>query len=88
MNPVPGVFSFVKDQYQREILEHDYKVADDNNLWNFFKNHEIEKPFIFSRELVEYGWSEEHSGASWALCMRDLEHIAKYGWESYMGLYN
>ena len=53
-----------------------------------FQNHEIEKPFMFSRELAEYGWSEEHSGASWALCMRDLEHIAKYGWESYMGLYN
>jgi hypothetical protein len=83
----PGVFDFIKDPDQREILEYDYKVVTDNNLWDLFKNHNSDKPIMFLSELSDYDWWGGHSGASWGLCMRDLEFIAKYGWESYSSLY-
>ena len=83
----PGVFDFIKNPDQREILEYDYKVATDNNLWVFFENHDSDKSIISLREIQDYDWWGGHSGASWALCMRDLLYIAKNGWVSYTSLY-
>jgi hypothetical protein len=83
----PGVFDFIKDPDQREILEYDYKIVTDNNLWDLFKNNNSDKPIMFLSELSDYNWWGAHSGASWGLCMRDLEFIAKNGWESYTSLY-
>ena len=83
----PGLFWFIENPVQREILEYDYKVACENNLWDFFKNHDSSKSIISLREIQDYDWYSGHSGASWALCMRDLEYIAKNGWSSYTSLY-
>ena len=83
----PGVFDFIKDPDQREILEYDYKVVTDNNLWPVLKSYNPENSHMFLSKISDYEWWGGHSGTTWGLCMRDLEYIAKNGWESYASLY-
>lgn len=77
-------FSFIGDLDVRESLEWDYNIVEKNNLWEHFKKHDEESVYIFSSELSEYDWWSGHSGASYAISLRYLEHIAKYGWTSFV----
>ena len=86
--PVKGNFSFIKDSLVLETLQWDYNVVEKNDLWDYFKNHDIKKPFMFSNEINDYKWYDGHSGASWALSMRTMERIAKNGWENFVTNYD
>jgi hypothetical protein len=86
--PVKGNFSFIKDPYDLEMLQWDYNVIEQNNLWKYFKNHDLKEPFMFSNEINNYNWYNGHSGASWALSMRVMERIAKDGWENFITNYD
>ena len=90
----PGDFSFVKDDFQRQCLSYDYQVVEKNQLWNYLQLGNTDDSFQFqsasSRALIkfnDYEWYDGHTGWSFGLCMRELEHIAKYGWRSLVDIY-
>jgi hypothetical protein len=77
-------FSFIQDPDVREALEWDYNIVEQNNLWDHFKKNDQENVYLFSSALSEYDWWGGHSGASYAISLRYIEHIAKYGWSSFV----
>jgi hypothetical protein len=82
----PGDFSFFNDPTFSETLEHDYTIVESNNLWTVLKTRDPNKPFIFDTSFSCYNWSNNHSGASLAISLRNMEMIAKNGWEHYIQL--
>jgi len=78
--PKPGDFSFVKDDLYREVLTWDYKVVNENNLWSYFRKNKDS----FTIQNLNYDWHNYHSGSSWCISMRNMEYIAKHGWERYI----
>lgn len=90
-----GDFSFIKDEMFRKSVENAFKYVNDNKLWEFFKTFEVDssKGFMFSRHPVlerisKALDSDGHSGASFAVTMRNMELIAKNDWETYVNIYN
>ena len=82
--PKHGDFWFIKDSLFRESLEWDYQVMIENDLWESFKKRDDDKPFIYDELVTCYAWYLGHSGASWCISMRNMEYIAKHGWEAYV----
>ena len=80
----PGDFSFFNDPGFSETLAHDYIIVESNDLWNDLKNRDINKPFIFDNSFSNYNWSNNHSGASLAISLRNMQSIAINGWERYV----
>ena len=87
----PGDFSFMADKGWATACQAGYKAVEQTQLWSWLASYEPDanKGFMFSshpnlaliNNTLEY---DPHSGASWACMMRELQHIAKYGWESYL----
>ena len=86
----PGNFSFIDDSMLNDMLTHDYNVIESiPGAWDALRNHDPKKSFMWETEgeiwteIRSLMWGG-HSGASQSLCLRDLEFIAKYGWEKYV----
>ena len=84
----PGDFSFVTDSVWREALTHDYKCITPEG-WVALKNHNLKKSFMFEThgeiwDLIRKDMWDGHSGSSMALSLREMESIAKNGWEEYV----
>ena len=77
-----GDFSFIKG-YLCQVMEEDFAIISNNNLWNALKNHDVNKPFMYDNEW-DIELSSAHSGASRALSLRSFESIAKYGWDNFV----
>lgn len=77
------------------MLKDAYKAITYTGLWSWFAGYVPPEGegFIFTthpnmkriEEAMEYG---DHSGFSYAWTMRQMEHIAKGGWENYLMLRN
>jgi len=89
----PGDFSHVKDKDTRKMLDLTYQAVTNTKSWEFIKyfTPESEHGFMFSShpQLTKIIWECEklecgHSGATWGLCMRHMEAIAKKGWDNYV----
>jgi hypothetical protein len=87
---IKGDFSFINEPIQRELLTHDYKVIESvPDAWDALRNHDHTKSFMWDTEgeiwtkIRSVMWNG-HSAASQSMCLRDLEFIAKYGWEKYV----
>ncbi len=72
------------------LLKNMYDAISRLNLWDWLMNYTPEegKGFMFSNspEITAIGQATEadgHSGASFAVCMRQMEFIAKHGWIDY-----
>ena len=88
---IPGDFSFVNDVMWRESLTHDYKCVTPE-VWNALRNHDETKSFMWEThgpiwDLIRKDMWSGHSGASMAMSLRDLERIAKLGWEAFVQCY-
>ena len=83
-----GDFSFIKNDLERETLEHDFNVISQKELWEYFKNHDSSKPFFLDINLINYNWYPGHSSCSHALSMRKMEYITKYGWDKFVDTYH
>lgn len=85
-----GDFSFIKDNHSKSMLEDAYKTITDLELWDWMKSYTPEegKGFMFSNHenITKIGqtMTTGHSGASFAWTMRNMEGIAKDGWEFYV----
>ncbi len=86
-----GDFSFIQSQNDRAMLEDAFQAVSKAEAWNLLKDPSVpgKNGFMFSQNPaieaisahMKYGG---HSGASYAFTMRQMEFIAKNGWEAYL----
>jgi len=85
-----GDFSFINDPLMREVLQYDYtQINNITGAWNAFRNHDSNCSFMFDtngdiRNIITSKMSDSHSGASMAISLRNMEYIAKNGWDKYV----
>ena len=84
----PGDFSFVTDSMWREVLTHDYKCITPE-CWEALRKHDITASFMWEThgriwDLIRKDMWDGHSGSSMALSLREMESIAKNGWDDYV----
>ena len=92
----PGDFSFVTRQMERAMLQDAYDgISRVENGWSYLSRPDVpskDTGFMFSRDAIVNRISEEidkdgkigHSGASYGWVMRQMECIAKQGWDAYV----
>jgi hypothetical protein len=84
----PGCFTGHPDE---NILMTMYNTITELKLWNWLSEYfpEEKKGFMFSsapeiQEIIHHDPNASiHSGASFAICLREMEYIAKNGWNNY-----
>jgi len=82
-------FSFITDVREKIVLEDAYEAVNDMNLWNYLKENTFESftyyngPYVQLHQtlLEKADKSNLHSGASYGITMRNIEVIAKDGFE-------
>ena len=89
-----GEFEFVNN-YSREYLVSAHKIVTRLELWNWFRGFKPEpgNGFMFTRGVPELDRLNEemgkdpvssgHSGSSYGITMRNMEYIAKNGYEAF-----
>jgi len=92
MSYSPGDFSFFTSESDRRLSSDLYQAITKAEAWEIMKQDPGEGGYMFSS-----GWGEEnihkhmttldeHSGASYGICMRQMQYIAKNGWEAFVAL--
>ncbi len=85
-----GDFTFIKDAMSKAMLEDGYKTVTDLDMWNWMATFTPEegKGFMYSNHeninKIGKAMKTGHSGASFGWTMRNMEAIAKDGWETYV----
>ena len=88
-----GDFSIIND-FMRETLQYDYNAINSiPGAWDALRNHDPNSSFMFHTRgpiwsTIESKISDAHSGASAAISLRNMEYIAKNGWEKYVQFKN
>jgi hypothetical protein len=94
-----GEFDFVTDRSIREFLKSAHKAISLCELWNWLRIYEPEpnKGFIWSKSpeldrINKQMWKDPvngyHSGSSYGFIMREMEYIAKNGYNNYKNTYS
>lgn len=90
----PGDFTFIRDEIDKRLLTNMYRAVEREKLWDFLKVGPSGGAFMFSEEaserLSEVSKAVEddgHSGASFACTLRDIQYIARHGWDAYVKLW-
>jgi len=73
-----GDFSFIKSTYMREMLEEDFNIINNYNLWDALLN---------SNRATNIPLSNGHSGMTYSMCLSAFINIAKNGWGEYVKAY-
>lgn len=82
-------FDFVRNKMEKTVLEDAYEAVNDMNLWDYLKENTFETFTYYDgpdkqlhQELLEKADKNNiHSGASYGITMRNMEQIAKQGFE-------
>jgi hypothetical protein len=89
-----GEFEFT-DDWSRSYFQSAHKAITRCELWDWLRNFEPEKDkgFMFTRDVPELDRLREelakdpinggHSGASYSITMRNMEYIAKNGYNAF-----
>lgn len=88
----PGDFSFIRDATTRMFLHDAYQAVGLADAWTYLRDESppADRGFMFSTtpttEKIQkfMRHAEEHSGASYGITMRQMEKIAKRGWETFV----
>ena len=93
MEPIIYDFNFVKDLQNRAFLVSAFNSVSECELWPWFKNFDSSNSFfMFSTEpeinklqtvLFKDPINNNHSGTSYGYILREIEYIAKNGYEMY-----
>jgi hypothetical protein len=89
-----GEFDFIKDNNYRDFLKSAHKAISICELWNWIRIYEPQPNtgFMWSKtpeldRLNKQIWNDPingyHSGGSYGAIMRDMEYIAKNGYEKF-----
>ena len=88
-----GRFAYVKDKRTRDMLQNGWQAVTMTESWHYLKNVKVES-FLWSDDptIKAIGYKMEelgvsHSGTTYAITMRAMEHIAKHGDASYKSFY-
>ena len=79
-----------EDEFIIESYQNMYNSITQLNLWDFMKQDPPSNTgYLFwnvpeVKSISNAVYSDGHSGSSFALCMRTMQYIAKYGWEKYV----
>lgn len=83
---IPGDFTFIQDQITKDMLEDMYRAVNETNSWEYMKadpgagGYMLSGPHPFDGAVKNMN----HSGASYAMTARDMQFIARHGWEKYV----
>ena len=78
-----GDFSFIMCNYTRMVMQHDYNIVKQHNLWDYLKKRSFDDSG-FMYHMRQYGWYQGHSGMTLAITLKRMEYIAKYGWDAFV----
>lgn len=93
-----GSFQFVKSQSERKMLEDAFQAMERvQGSWEYLARPDVpskDTGFMFSKDSTITLISNEvdkngeigHSGSSYGWTMRQMEFIAKNGWDAYVSL--
>jgi hypothetical protein len=87
-------FNFIGDESMRKMVSNGYKAIDELELWQWMNMYtpDDNSGFIWSnhpnmnriiQKMESLADAPGHSGASFAVTMRQLEYIAKNGLDKY-----
>lgn len=90
--PSLGEFSWMKESYDAAMLADAYQAITAAEQWPFFRNQAPppDRGYMFwnapELTLVQAKMRDPgvHSGASYAWTMREMQAIAKLGWEAWV----
>jgi hypothetical protein len=92
--PAAGTFDWMKDRHSAQMVESAYRAVSSVEGWEFMKTYvpEAGKGFMFStppprmQQINDkiYELYDGHSGSSYGWTMRQIEDIAKKGWEAWV----
>ena len=82
-------FDFVRNKMEKTVLHDAYEAVNDMNLWDYLKENTFETFTYYDgphkqlhQELLEKADKNNmHSGSSYGITMRNMEQIAKQGFE-------
>ena len=84
-NFTQGEFLYIKNIWEREMLQNGWAAVEQLNLWDFMKKDcdsymmsNAPEIMLITKKMEELGYNG-HSGASFACTMRTLQYIAKNG---------
>lgn len=87
--PAPGDFSFVQDTQTREMFDDAYHAITVAEAWDAMRSGPGEGGYMFSdfpkREAINANikyWG--HSGASYGMTLRQMQLLARIGWERFV----
>jgi hypothetical protein len=87
----PDDFGFIKEEHWRRCLKNAYDKISEMDFWDFMKNESPppDTGYVFwsHENVVKIGELldlDGHSGSSFGICMRNMEYIAKHGWDAYV----
>lgn len=84
-------FDFINNLNNKKMITSAYQVMQQNtHFWKILENFD-EESFMFSNNKevinimgkIDIAYNSGHSGASMGLIMRELEYIAKNGFQAY-----
>ncbi len=89
-----GNFEFVKDEQYRKFLQSAHNAITVCELWTWFQTYSPDqnRGFMWSRppelaklseQMYKDPYNGNHSGSSYGIIMRDMECIAKKGYDSF-----
>ena len=90
MSYAPGDFSMIEQDHSREMLTDAYIAVTEANAWEIVAKDPGEGGFMYSESAsknlkeVTRRIKYAHSGSSYGWTMRQMQYIAKYGWENYI----
>lgn len=100
MNITESSFDFIDCGMTRNCMKNGCWAMDEANMWNWLRYYEVDPScgFMFAsdpeinliRNVMERNDASVligHSGASFAITMRNLHYIANNGFEAYKALY-
>ena len=91
-----GEFDFIKDNATREFLKSAHKAINICELWNWMRIYEPTSGFMWSSaaeldrlntEMWKDPINSNHSGASHSHILREMQYIAKNGYNKYKNNY-
>ena len=90
-----NLFHFVRCQNEIEMLKAAHQAITNCELWDWLRNYQTQT-FMFDKskeikrintEMHKDPINNNHSGSSYGFTMRQMEYLAKNGYQEYMTRY-
>ena len=89
-----GDFSFITSANDRKMLEDGFQAVETTRTWEDLKADPGDGGFMFSNAPINgritgaMALNDTHSGMSYAWTLRNMQYIARNGWDAYVECIN